>query len=549
MRRGAILLLLIASEVLVMFAQKPEPTSRRLEVSPSTTPRDTVATGNAVLPKLELPEYIITGIASMDLPVFEKEAPEESVPNMIATQALIGTAARELPQFGEPQRRQLARDFPKPLHGSARASMGRYFTPALALWVGGDHDQLDYHVSGDYFSTKGYAYGTDRSRGGLDGGVRLILPQGPDIRVSLGYEADRYHFFGTPLPLASRGIFTTRGGFALSFPDFHAVAVDVMLQQEDNTIRDSSVSVGERLTRLRLNARIPTSVGDLRAAVQYDGSTISRRGAQSLSIVKLFAETDRYWWQNAFAGGRFGIDIPNGSGSRMSFAPELEVGYHFHEQHILTAQFRALRQFESLRDNIRRHRFLSAQARVPIPATKLEVSAAAESQWRSWLRSKITAGFAILEDDPRYVDSAGVGVWMLKSDGRTNRTSARLELFANITAIDYFGVALFLQTGSNNGRAIPYLPAGELSVSYTREFPFGLTISPTFSYTGRRWTDEARLHSLPGFPMVSVEARYRVLDRLSVLVRGENLMNTRYDLWKGYRAEPLMLHAGIRYAW
>ncbi len=548
-------MVLLASAFQGMTAQKREPETRRIDVQ-SAQPDSLTPSPTVPMPRLELPEYVIIGVASIDLPQFEKQSPEEQVLTKSDFRQLVGTTGRETTELTESARKEFMRASSVSSFGKARASLGTYFTPSLDVWLGKRVQQLDYQVSADYYRTTGHTYGADRSKGGIGGTGGFTIPPsqslaGTRIAMSLTYESDQHKFYGSPRPLTARAITQTSGAFAVSTSQQNTTSVDVRLEQEEVAISDSSLEVSERISLIHADARIPLSLVPLRVGLRYQASSISRKKPQNISNLELFVGVHRLWWQNAFLEGSLRAFVSGGSGPTFTLSPFLLGGYRINDQHLLFAGFQPRRELESLSGHLQKNLYLSAQSVIPNRDIKVDVSIGVESEWLPWLRSKVTIQYDLMENDPRYVDSSSSGVWVLKFDGRTERTIGKVELFANVTANDYFAVTLLVQTAtsSSTGRNVPYVPAVEVTASYTHRFPFGVSISPGFMFAGKRWADEANTNELASYALMNVEVEYRVLERLDVVLRGENLTNTSYETWKGYRAEPLKIYAGLRYRW
>ncbi len=548
-------MVLVASAFQGMSAQKREPETRRIDVQ-SAQPDSLTPSPTVPMPRLELPEYIIIGVASIDLQQFEKQSPEEQVLTRSDFRQLVGTAGRETTELAESARKEFMRASSLPFIGNARASFGTYSTPSLDVWFGRRVEQLDYQVSADYYRTSGHTNAADRSRGGIGGTGGFTIPPsqslaGTRIAMSLAYESDQYRFFGSPHPLTARTIMRTSGAFAVSTSQQSTTSVDVRLEQDEVAISDSSFKVSERISHIYADARIPTSFVPLRVGLRYQASSISRQKPQSSSNLEMFVGTHRFWWRNVFLEGSVRAFVSSGLGSAFTVSPFLLGGYRINDQHLVFASFRPRRELESLSGHIRQNLYLSAQAVIPNRDIKVDVSIGAESEWQPWLRSKLTVQYALMENDPRYVDTSTSGVWLIKYDGRTERTIGKAELFANVTANDYFAVALLVQRVKNSTtrRTVPYVPGAEVTATYTHRFAFGVSVSPGFLMVARRWADEANTNELVSYVLINVEVEYRVLERLDVVVRGDNLANAGYETWKGYRAEPLNIHAGLRYRW
>ncbi|MGH2566721.1 MAG: hypothetical protein ACRDGA_00155, partial [Bacteroidota bacterium] len=206
------IVLLAATVVVVLPAQektgtpeKKEPEARRVEL-----PAAQQAQSNPQLPKIELPEFIITGIASINVPDVHKIELESSAQpaDLSAYKANVGARGRETLELENRQKEFLSAGKAPVLNGQAVASLGTYFTPRLHLWLGRMNREYDYRVEAGYHRTKGYAANTDRSGGtiGVNGGVmfRAGALQGGRLGGSAAWGTEKYRFFGSLTPTARR---------------------------------------------------------------------------------------------------------------------------------------------------------------------------------------------------------------------------------------------------------------------------------------------------------------------------------------------------------
>ncbi|MEX2117668.1 MAG: hypothetical protein WEB37_12360, partial [Bacteroidota bacterium] len=125
------------------------------------------------------------------------------------------------------------------------------------------------------------------------------------------------------------------------------------------------------------------------------------------------------------------------------------------------------------------------------------------------------------------------------------------DAVANITPIDYFGIALTARSGRNDrtNAQIPYLPGFEFSASYRHVFPIDVTLTAEIgAYTERRAAAFVS-RTAPGGFWSGLKAEYEGVERLTLFLNFENLLNRRDVVWRGYRVEPLRVDVGVSYRW
>ena len=135
--------------------------------------------------------------------------------------------------------------------------------------------------------------------------------------------------------------------------------------------------------------------------------------------------------------------------------------------------------------------------------------------------------------------------------GTTTLASYRVDLFAKFSTNSYFAFALTVNSAKNSvtqGK-IPYVSDFEVASWYRHTFPFGLIVSPRLNFVERRSVDVLSGARLPEFWLAGLRLEYALWAPFDVFLDLQNLTDRKYEEWRGYRAAPFMMHAGISYRW
>jgi outer membrane receptor protein involved in Fe transport len=195
--------------------------------------------------------------------------------------------------------------------------------------------------------------------------------------------------------------------------------------------------------------------------------------------------------------------------------------------------------------------YLSSAAVIRHTTDRLAFSTGIESEWSDQLRTRVSFEFRRSTDEPLYDDPTASGIGMLEYGGTTTIVAARVDAVANITPIDYFGIALTTHSGRNDriNAQVPYLPGLELSTTYRHAFPIGVTVTAEVgAYTERRAAALAS-RTAPGGFWSGLKAEYEGVDRLTLFLNFENLLNRKDEVWSGYRVEPFRADVGVSFRW
>jgi hypothetical protein len=160
------------------------------------------------IPECDIPEYVISGIASIDLPGIEKKSSD--MDSFI--QPEIGKPFREtqrdretleLEIKGRPNDSQIGSE---KYSGLVQTGIGTYFSPQAKLMFVRTLSDFHYTLDGEYHLSKGYAVFTDRSGGSITATARTFLPanipvlQNSVIDGTLGYQKESFYFYGSSSP-------------------------------------------------------------------------------------------------------------------------------------------------------------------------------------------------------------------------------------------------------------------------------------------------------------------------------------------------------------
>lgn len=110
-------------------------------------------------------------------------------------------------------------------------------------------------------------------------------------------------------------------------------------------------------------------------------------------------------------------------------------------------------------------------------------------------------------------------------------------------------MATFMESKlEETGATIPYVPKWDAELMITKRLAaIPLTITATARYIGERETINGT--AMEAVPLVGVKGRYRISSLFDISLELNNLSNTRYELWPGYRERGLFgaVGVGIRY--
>ncbi|RPI06241.1 MAG: hypothetical protein EHM64_03600 [Ignavibacteriae bacterium] len=508
-----------------------------------------------LLPKFDLPEYIITGTASVDLPNMEKGTPDDSPviqkPLLISPEKIMrDRETMELEMNGGAGRFQAAS---RGYSGFAKAGIGTFFTPQAEVQFGQSFQDYFYSVGGKYFLTKGYAPNTDGSGGGvtLSGGTTLTpaaaLVRNAVLQGDLGYRSDSYHFYGSASPNIQRSISDFHLQTALENRSLKLFPYSAGISLQSMGFSDSSESKTE--TRFDLNYRtsFPDAGFPLHAAVHLMSAT------GGLGMMDFSAGIQNYSTGGVLFDGMLHFIWAKGmAGQHLArLCPQLAVSTQLSSQHRIFISYEQSIIPTTLATSMLTNRFLSAASSVKHQQVAGAGELGVESNWTDDVRSRVAINVKSINNLPLFSDSPRQGIWMLAYGGRATIVTFCAEMVAKLNSNDYFASNILLRSAKDSflvGK-IPYTPELEAWCSITHRFGPQITVSADLKFAGERTTDLAGRTTLPKYAVIGVKSDYTPFEFIKLSAGITNLTDSKFETWRGYREFPLTAHASVQLIW
>jgi len=542
-------------------AGKKVPEPRHLEI-PAVAKDSLTNVAKAAMPKIDLPEYFITGKAVIDLPEVEKQPAVEDSDSKDVVSLLNPTLSRTRetvePAFGTKE--QIEGTSVQSFNGKAFASLGTFFSPRAGVWFGQMVGDYRYAVDGQYYRTEGFAPFTNCSGGSvnLQGNTTLksynpYLDQAA-IQSKLTYKTDTYNWYGSPDPSISRNRedFKLTAGLKNWNPSPIPYSAD--LGFENFSVSDSSKTVDETrvdiagssslmMASIPLNVTLRTFIG----SVSYGNSSSGLFYLEATVASKLYVVG-----KLSLAGSLQGFIADGMDGQNiLRLYPHLDAAYQLDDRHTVRATYAPEVKPVDLASQVFANRYISAFSNIKHTDDQQDATVAIESGWSDDVRTNIGVRVQSIMDYPLYADSLSQGVWLLAYGGRTTITTFSSEVFAKLPANDYFAATLTASLSNNSltGNAVPYLPVFEVGARYGRQLAARWTGTVSLSLIHQRKDNVVNINTLPSILLIGLRCEYQLLRQAGVFVDVQNLLNQQYEYWKGYQEDPFVVSAGVSVRW
>ncbi len=543
----------LAAAILFVAAvaqEKKTPDSRRVETSV-----DSVSRANGVrLPTIDVPDFVVTGAASIELPSAEKEQAAEDQ-NPAFHQSSVDDRRRSNVTISERTRERLG-ESPAPLSAKMTFQAGTFSTIESALWLGRSERDFRYGVNLAYDRSGGFAPHTDYSGGlvSVNGGTSLPSGsgalEGSDLDGTISLGGTTYGFYGSSSPTLKR----TNNFLELSaaLRQTKDLPFDASAQVRSFTVEDSlqtsELAVSFSLAKEMVVQDLPIAV---RSLITFAG--ISGSQSTSLPLFQATANTQSIDLGWIIMGGGISLFAGSSSGGQsfVKLYPTLQTGVQLNASHRFVAAFEPRVERRSLESDLAENPYRSAASQIRHTDYSGSGRFAFESVWSQAFSSRVSMSVQSIHDYPLLVDSAGSGFWQNLYTGTVTRTTFRVEMFAKFGSFDYFASSLSLNLSKNSttGETLPYVPRIEIGAAYTRVIDARWRIETSLIIVGAQETALTAGNSLPRFSTLNVRSTYAITDLVSAQVSVRNLANDRAERWKGYQEFPFVLSAGVSLNW
>ena len=545
---------------------KPEPGTRPLDVARprvEAKPQQPSGEGRQTpgLPKIDLPEFVITGTVTIDLPKTEKLQPDEHASDLPVPPADHLAAERDRSTIEFAGSGKLGQETAGPVaqYGKMLASVGTHFTPVVSLWVGQRRPTYFYLGDAHYASTKGYAPYTNRSEGVLyaKGGTTVHAPSPwldqATATASVRYGSRTYRFFGSNIPSLTRTISHLSIGGDLASSAESPLPYDVGLSFSSGVISDSSADVTEQRFDLRAETSIPIWSTSMLGRIQFTTASLTGSSSGSLPYLEAMVGSRRLSWDRFFAQVSAHAYLAKGmlDQSLGRIYPNVTIGYEFRGPTVLSVSYDGGVRYNALTDFVRAHPYLSGASLIRHSDVPVDVTGALETDWDEVWRTRFSARYVSIQDYPLYSERGLSGIWSTVYQGTSKLITYQIDLFANFNSNSYFAfsAAWNFTRNSTTQLKIPYVPELQMTGMYSRAVLPGLSVSPWLSFVDRRAVDLSGGQKLPSYLLTGLKADYSGLGSLHLFVDVQNVTDRRYEEWRGYRAVPFLVSVGTSYHW
>lgn len=522
----------------------------------------------APLPKIDLPEFVITGQEQVTAPTVKKESYDEEKiyspekPVAGSRQVSIGS------EFEPKQSKSFVKQ-PQPLNGKIFAGIGFFTTPTLDGWFGQHDHSNSYVMNGYYQQSNGYVNNGDWWKGGFGLQGKYVMPDSsnffPYMQTSgnMQYDRDAYKAFASPSPNRVRDLsyFAVSLGLgsryalpyrSLSGLDYVGVlgfstysAKDLRTSLENDFYLSGAASAQFENFALRGQIDYRITSYDLLAppSLSYHSGQwfVLRLDGKSMLLptLQLNFSVRQYLYRGTF-----------GSASGRLY-PQIDVRYFLLEGVSAFVQFAPSIQRNTLANTIQQNKYVdfnSPMLHTDIPAevvTGMEVRLT--DQWSAAGKFR----YRFMNNYLTFLDSNDAKVWEVFYLSGVRSTV--FDVSITYRSDDRMTVKTYIKSvheqQKDSSHVMPYVPSFSVGTVFYRAFATGVNVEVTAEYCGSRFTNFANTHSNAGYVYTGIKSDVLLFDRIRAYGELGNALSQKYFLWNGYQERTLYLMFGASYSW
>lgn len=524
------------------------------------------------LPKISLPEFVITGSEQIDLRLRPKqEKDEERI--FVPERPTPGSRLSEIEAALSPKQTKPFSKTPSGFNGKFFAGYGFYQTPQFDGWFG-QHDQTNsFTLNGYYSSSEGHLKNAQWWKGGAGARARYVMPESslvlPYMQVlgDFRYGRESYFAYGATDSAArtqvrDMSLFNISLGlgsrYALPYKTLSGFDYTGTATLRSFSLTDSSASTetefslsGVATTRfltVALRGQIEYSIAGYEYSPAFpflqSGQWFTIRGEAQWLLLPSLQSTIRV--QQFFYRGN---SETVAAGGRLY--PQIEFRYFLTESATMTAGFIPSVEQNTVESLSKKNRYLKNHMLLLPSDNPVATFAGMEVSPADELTVNAKFSYKHVSNYPTFLDTTDAKVWEVHylSDVRARSIDVslayRLSSKQNVTA---YGAMQSVKQ-KNSGNQLPYIPSYSFGAIYHHYFDMGLHIECLAEYVAPSFTGISNTHKNAGYVFTAVKAESELFNRFHGVVEIKNLLNQKYYVWNGYQERTIYFLAGISYHW
>ncbi len=504
---------------------------------------------------IELPDFVITGKQSIEIPTAQKRKPE-----------LISTISEDfiLPQYSPYELPLLISSQPVSVKPSIVAS--EYFDGSVKIGVGSyTYPEGSFHFSkslGNYIfsadawgkNIKEYVPFSGYNTSGVALGNNLFISTNSDflpgtqIKLNGQYYREAYKFYASSVPNYERKL---QNGFGvLSIMNNYNRWVDFGFDFGLNTLSfdesglDEKIINGSALFNFKTNGFVIGGRGNYDRQVLKNN--LSGIGDYDFYSVEGFIKSN-ITNNMILKGGLFYA----GNNSTNFISPFASMQYKIADGLTFSAEYNPRVENITYRGMLNKNMYAMPLFTDNVfKKVKADLNAGIKYEHYKFFSITLSGGYSKIDNYFYFTDSFRKGMYDIFTADNVGNFSTKLDLLFHPAEFGYFfGNVKYNSVKNDNDKYIPYEPILSSEMIYGYDFHFGFGFKVKFVYAKEIYTDLTNTTMLDDYHNLSLGISYKIWESLSIKADFQNILNKTNFVLRGYEEKPFDIIIGAEYRW
>jgi len=504
---------------------------------------------------VELPNFVITGIRSVDIKILNKKMPD-----------LVSTLSKEfiLP-VQTPDAFQISilsnisvpdtninfvnRKYNGFLNvgvgintlpvGNLRYTLSRRHVMLNAkVWGRNDREFIDnagYNTSGAFINSDFFVSGKS-----------LFLP---GLRVSLktGFERDNYKFYGSLTPTKERKTKNLFGGAELVH---NLGGYNFGLELSGRIYELKNIKLEEKSFNTKAFVEFNISRFAIKANVEYSKQNLTNNLSKKNSFDYLAGKAYAKLSLSDKITLKGGVDYAKANNLNL-FSVYAAINMKLSKQISLYGEFNPGARFYTLYDFVKKNKYFNPELKDNLfTKHKTSFNGTLKYEYEKYVETGIFFDYSKSDNYGFFDDTASKGKFDLKTADDVQLINGGIYTLFHLGPMGkFYGSLNFSKSVFDNDKKVPYHPdfSGQLNYSYLTRI--GLEINPKLKIYSGVFTDVANKNKLDTFIDLGIKFKYLLLNNLAATLEINNIVNNKNYIFNGYKEKPVDIILGIDYRW
>lgn len=505
---------------------------------------------------IELPDFVITGVQSAELPSINKGLPDYvSVlskeflkptfsPDEFTGYNFSNPIEQKYPLFSKTQ------EYNKWI----KAGAGYYTLPKADIYYDKDFGfgLFKAKFSGDY--QRDYVKYGDANKQDAELGADFFVNNKsaflPGSRISIdgGFGRKFYRFFGSANSSGSREIYS--GKFNAEIVQTYTETFNFGLRANDKYTYFNEEDFRENLIDFDAFADLYLE----KVGIHVKGGLVSQQLSNQFSIGldNTFFDVSAGVSINPFKSLRFkfGMNYARQDSSTF-FSPTGMISFELDDNLEMIGEFNPRAEFHTIEKLLNKNRYLNLGNKINVFETKTSnFRLAIKYEYNKYF--VVAGGFESASSDnfPYLADSNTKGRFDIYTLDKIKQTGLFLNFLFHPGPMGMFFASLkYSDVKDSSSNFIPYNPVLTVDAAYSYLFQKKIKGTIKALYLKDIYTNISNTNRIASYFNLGLEIEYRLNNNLSFFAEINNLTDNRNFLYSGYREMPFDLMGGIYYRW